>query len=315
MKEITSLNACSFRDEDQVVAALGFFDGLHLAHRRIVEECIRRAKARRGVSLVFTFQNHPSGILTPGRAIRLLTPYPIKLQILEPIGVDVVVGVPFDLPISRTSARDFIDHVLCERLRAKEIVVGFNFFFGRNREGTVEQLQKLVPERFENVTVLEPLLHEDQPVSSTLIRQNILQGRLEEVSKLLLRPYQIAGYVVTGAGRGRTLGIPTANLDTGGQVLPPNGVYGVRVRKERIDAPPIWGVMNIGANPTFQTDSSPSVEVHLLDFDGDLYHQYLIVDVLRYLRAEQKFASPQELVAQIQRDVEGFREWIQTNKI
>ncbi|RJP22517.1 MAG: bifunctional riboflavin kinase/FAD synthetase [Candidatus Omnitrophota bacterium] len=311
MIEITSLEAYSFTEQDQVVVALGFFDGIHLAHQKIVATCIARAQARNGKSVIFTFQNHPSSILTPDRSTRLLTPYLLKLQLLESMGVDAVIGVLFDIPTCSISAANFINDVLIGRLRAKEIVVGYNFAFGKGREGNVHMLKACESDQFERVTIVDRLMYEEQPISSTLIRGKLYQGELSEVHKLLGRSYQLFGQVVRGNGRGKTIGFPTANLNVGGQIVPPNGVYGVRVREESLHQPPRLGVMNIGVVPTFESKEIRSIEIHILDCHENLYGKNLIVDILYYLRGEQKFSGPPQLIEQIQKDIAVFRHQIE----
>src|SRR5690606_28229848 len=312
MIECTSLEQCSFQPGDQVALALGVFDGLHTAHKRIIRECIQRAKARSGKSVIFTFQNHPISILRPEHSPSLLTPYPLKRQLIEQTGVDVLLAIRFNTRIAHTPARQFVERILHEQLSAREIVIGFNFHFGHHREGTPELLKEYVPTLFSAVTVVASQSTNSVPISSTLIRQNVQQGELDFVRQLLERPYQLCGKVIRGAGRGRTIGIPTANIDCSNQVLPPNGVYGVQLRTGSLNAKPFRGVMNIGTVPTFTDQSQRTVEVHVLDQDLDLYDQFVIVDLMTYIRKERKFSGPQELVAQIQRDIAQFREWHNT---
>ena len=310
MIEITSLDLARFRAEDQVVAAVGFFDGLHLAHQEIIRVCRDRAQQRGGLSVVFTFQNHPAAVLAPDRCPTLITPYALKRAGLERLGVDTLVAVPFDLAFSRITAEAFIRDILAGLLHAREIVVGFNFHFGHARQGTPERLEQAVPECFEHVWIIPPHVQDDQPVSSTRIRKEILQGRLDWVAQGLGRDFQIAGDVIRGDERGRSFGFPTANLDVHHQVLPPHGVYGVRVCIGSLDGEPHWGVMNVGVLPTFGEKPVPTVEIHLLDFHGDLYGQWLIADVLHLLRPERKFDGVQELTEQIHNDIAAFRAWL-----
>jgi len=310
MIEINSLDACSFRESDEVVAALGAFDGIHLAHQRIIRACNERARARGGMSVLFTFQNHPRTALNPSHPVPLLTPYPLKLQWLRRMNLGAAVGVPFDLAFSEIPAKIFIDDILRGKLAAKEIVVGYNFRFGHNREGDAEMLLSRVPSQFERVTVVQQQQDHDLTISSTVIREIIAQGDLKKAADLLARPYQIAGTIIQGDGRGKTIGLPTANLDVTEQVMPPGGVYGVRVRLGALDAPPLWGVMNIGSVPTFKVDALPSCEIHLLDFDEDIFGCYLVADLLLHLRNERKFSGKDELLAQIRQDIRQFQEWM-----
>lgn len=307
MNYIASLEDCSFRNEDQVVVAIGVFDGLHIAHRRLIEECKFRAKLRKGNSVVLTFSNHPGEVLFPERPIRILTPPKLKQQLLRSMKIDSLVSIPFDKQLSHTPALEFIDRVLCERLNAQEIVIGFNFHFGYNREGSADLIQSMVPKKFKDVVIVEQQFLDEIPVSSSYIRNCVREGNIQQAALLLGRNYTLAGTIVPGDGRGRSIGIPTANVDTQNMVLPPNGVYGVRVRIDDIDNKPFWGVMNIGTAPTFKTGGEKSVEVHILDFDKDIYDEYLIVEIIQSIRAEQIFSSPDQLVAQIHKDIETFQ--------
>lgn len=310
MKEWNALEDCYLPPSDEVVLALGVFDGVHLAHRRIIEECKHRAAKRNGHSVIFTFQNHPSSALRPEKAPPLLTPYPLKRLLLQQSSVDALIGIPFDLHLSHIKAKDFVEKILIEKLSAKEVVVGFNFCFGFMREGTPDLLRQYVPGHFDSVKVVDQQKFEGEAISSTLIRQKILNGELRQAQRLLDRPYQLAGTVVRGDGRGRKIGIPTANIDTSQQVLPPNGVYGVSVRIRDLDAPSYWGVMNIGNVPTFTDQKKRTTEVHLLNHEENLYDQYLIVDIHDKIRDERKFSGPSELVAQIYNDITTFRQYV-----
>ncbi len=302
-----SLRKCEFHPHDEIVIAMGVFDGLHEAHQFIIQECKKRAEKRNGKSLIFTFQNHPATVVAPDKAPHLLTPYPLKRRLIERMDIDFLMAVPFDLELSRISAKDFIEEVLIHQLNAKEIVVGFNFCFGFQREGKPPMLKEYIPKYFDDVLVVERQEEDDRLVSSTLVRQLVDQGNLSRVEKILQRPYQIAGQVIAGDGRGRTIGIPTANLDTQNQVLPPSGVYGVRVCIDELDNKPHWGVMNIGRVPTFTELKQRRVEIHLLDTEIDLYGRYLIADILCHLRDEMKFSGKEELIQQIHNDINSFK--------
>ncbi|MDP8246311.1 MAG: riboflavin biosynthesis protein RibF [Candidatus Hinthialibacter antarcticus] len=313
MIELTTIANCPFQPSDGVVCALGFFDGVHRAHQRIIQTCCERAKQRGGVSVVFTFQNHPSDVLQPNAPTPLLTPYALKKRWIETLAPDYLVAVPFTKELSQTRAEQFIQQSLIDCFHAREIVIGFNFTFGRNREGTPEALKQKTPAAFEHVTIIEPMSHNNEPISSSRIRQSVKNGDLDHSADLLGHTVQIAGSVVQGDLRGRSIGFPTANIDYSNQLLPPNGVYGVRVMRNQFDAEPVWGVMNIGVVPTFKDTPQRTVEIHLLDFNDDLYNEYLIVDVLMNIRAEQKFDGPQQLITQIHADIAAFRQWIINN--
>jgi riboflavin kinase / FMN adenylyltransferase len=309
MKELNSLTECNFSESDNIVVALGFFDGLHLAHQRVISECVARAKALCGTAAVFTFQNHPTSILSPDCATQLLTPYPLKKMYMESLGVDCLIAIPFDIEISSLPPQNFIEEILVTRFHTKEIVVGYNFHFGANRDGTIESFQEQIPGIFDKVHIIKPQTFQNEVISSTLIRNTLLQGHLETAAQLLGHPYQLFGKIINGDGRGRSIGFPTANMETHGQIFPPNGVYGVQARIGALDKTAIQGVMNIGMVPTFLHEQRISVEVHLLDFHDDIYGQELIVDILLPIRNERKFASPQELVEQIKNDIHVFETW------
>lgn len=314
MIEINSLDQCNFEDDDEIVVALGFFDGLHLAHQEIINTCKERARQRKGKALIFTFQNHPRTALDPSNPVPLLTPYPLKYQLIQAMKVDVIAGIPFDVNFSKTTAEEFVHDILHTKLSAKEVIVGYNFHFGYQRKGNTDYLKQQVPTLFQDITVIEQQSLNQLVISSTVIREKIAEGDLEATASMLGRPYQLAGTVIKGDGRGRAIGIPTANINISRQVLPPNGVYGVRVRIDSLKADIIWGVMNIGYVPTFKDQAIRSAEVHLLDYEGDLYNHFLIVDILTPIREERKFSGVDALIEQIHNDIDTFREWIRENQ-
>jgi riboflavin kinase / FMN adenylyltransferase len=280
-----------------VALALGNFDGVHLGHRALFKEA-----AEHGRPGALTFEPHPGKVLQPELAPRLITPLPRKLQLLESAGLDVAVVLPFTLAFARTPARDF-EGMLFDRARVRAVVVGRDYTYGAQRAGTVSTLTGAAMARGAVVAVVEPVTVNGVVASSSRIREYILEGRVGAARALLGRPFDLDGVVVKGDGRGRSIGFPTANVDTHGELLPASGVYAVRVRTgER------WhgGAANIGTKPTFG-GSAVTVEVHLLDWSGDLYGQEVRVEFLERLRAERRFASVSELTAQIQRDVEEAR--------
>ncbi len=307
MIEINSLEDCTFHPDDQIVVALGFFDGIHKAHQCLIDTCINHAKVRNGKSVLFTFQNHPSSVLNPDNQTPLITPYPLKRQIIQSYDIDYVVAVQFDEKLCHTSAKDFTTEVLVKRLAAHEIIVGYNFHFGHNRQGSANMLQSLSTNSFDDIVVIEQQFFDGSPISSSRIRKSIIQGNLTEASHLLGRPYYFAGNVISGDGRGRSIGFPTANINIDAQAIPPNGVYGVRVRLDHIDATPMNGVMNIGKVPTFTDESQITAEVHILDFNENIYDRFIIVEFVELLRHEKKFSSKDELVNQIKSDIEEFK--------
>ena len=280
-----------------VALALGNFDGVHLGHRALFKEA-----AEHGRPGALTFEPHPGKVLQPELAPRLITPLPRKLQLLEGAGLDVVVVLPFTLDFARTPARDF-EAMLLDQARIRAVVVGRDYTYGAQRAGTVVTLTEAAMSRGAVVAVVDPVTVNGVVASSSRIREYILEGRVGAARALLGRPFDLDGVVVKGDGRGRSIGFPTANVDTHGELLPASGVYAVRVRTgER------WhgGAANIGTKPTFG-GSAVTVEVHLLDWAGDLYGQEVRVEFLERLRAERRFASVSELTTQIRRDVEEAR--------
>jgi len=280
-----------------VALALGNFDGVHLGHRALFKEA-----AEHGRPGALTFEPHPGKVLQPELAPRLITPLPRKLQLLEGAGLDLAVVLPFTLDFARTPARDF-EAMLLDKARIRALVVGRDYTYGAQRAGTVATLSEAAMSRGAVVAVVEPVTVNGVVASSSRIREYILEGRVGAARALLGRPFDLDGMVVKGDGRGRSIGFPTANVDTHGELLPASGVYAVRVRiRDR------WhgGAANIGTKPTFG-GSAVTVEVHLLDWSGDLYGQEVRVEFLERLRAERRFASVSELTAQIRRDVEEAR--------
>jgi riboflavin kinase / FMN adenylyltransferase len=280
-----------------VALALGNFDGVHLGHRAL----FRRA-AQRGRPGALTFEPHPGKVLQPELAPRLITPLPRKLQLLEAAGLDVTVVLPFTLTFARTPARDF-EAMLFDQARLRTLVVGRDYTYGAQRAGTVASLAEAATARSAVLVVVDPVTVGGVVASSSRIREYILEGRVGAAQALLGRAFDLDGVVVKGDGRGRSIGWPTANVDTHGELLPASGVYAVRVRTAEG-----WrgGAANIGTKPTFG-GSAVTVEVHLLDWSGDLYGQEVRVEFLERLRAERRFASVSELTAQIQRDVDAAR--------
>jgi riboflavin kinase/FMN adenylyltransferase len=287
--------------------ALGNFDGVHLGH----QELFRQAK-RFGPAAAVTFHPHPGKVLQPELAPKLITQLPRKLELLEGCGLDAAIVQPFTLQYAKTSAARF-EASLLDDLGAKHLVVGIDFTYGAERRGTVDQLGEAAARRGAAVQVVAPVTVDGVVVSSTKIREYILEGRVRAAQRLLGRYFDVDGTVVPGQGRGRGIGFPTANVDTPNELRPAAGVYAVRAQ---IRTPPgvptsawLGGAANIGVKPTFG-GTQVTVEVHLLNYSGDLYGKHLRVQFLDRLRSEQRFASAAELANQIGRDVEAAREVI-----
>lgn len=293
----------SFSPEDFVhpVVTIGSFDGIHLGHQALIHRIKREALRVKGEAIVFTFEPHPSKVLFPDRPVRLITPFKDKLRILENLGVDGTIAFPFTAELAAKSPEAFVQEVLWGMVRPVKVVVGFNFTFGKGRTGTAETLRDLGTLFGFDVDVIEALKGDGGAVSSSRIRELILAGKVDEASQLLGRRFSFRGRVIPGDRRGRKLGFPTANLEVDpDQILPP-GVFAVWV--EGPSSQPLPGVLNVGRRPTFEGQDL-SVEVHLIDFQGDLYSAELKVEVVSKLRDELPFASPEALAEQIAQDIE-----------
>jgi len=281
------------------------FDGVHLGHQRMLHQLLEMAAELGGVPTVITFRVHPDELLK-GEAPPLLVSVPHRLRLLRRAGVQRLVLLDFDRRVRETTAEAFTDDVLCGALRIRGLLLGFDSALGKNREGTPERFAELGRERGFEVRTGDPLLVDGERVSSTAIRAAIAAGDLALAQRFLGRWPSTFGPVEHGAGRGRTMGFPTANVRPHSNALPPEGVYAVEVI---VDGETVGGVANLGRRPTFDDGgTAPTLEVHLLDFGGDLYGQDLEVCFLAFLRRERKFANREELERQIQADVTRARE-------
>ena len=283
---------------------IGSYDGLHLAHQDIFRRVKEKAATWRGDSLVLTFDPHPAQVFKLDAPLQFITPYPLKMELLDSMGIDVTVNLPFTPDIYRMSAEEFIREIVYRRIGPRTVTVGFNFTFGRGREGRADDLTRLGAPLGIEVDVVPPFRLQEEIISSTLIRQLIKDGNISKANRMLGRPFMLLGTVIAGHGRGRVLGYPTANLTLGTQIRPKTGVYAVRVYAGHDD---YAGVMNIGTKPTFG-DRDLAIEVFLLDFQGDLYQHELRVSILKRLRDERHFPSPGDLVQQIGIDIQQARE-------
>jgi len=290
--------------------AIGNFDGVHLGHQRLLFLARERAGARGAPSAVLTFDPHPVRVLRPQLAPPLVTPLPRKLELLAECRVDATVVQPFDLAYAATPAAEFASRDLAGRLGCADVVVGYDFTAGHER-ARVDVLRPLLAQHGIALHVIEPVTADGLVVSSTKIREFLLEGNVDAAALLLTRPYDIDGIVAHGAGRGRGLGFPTANVETA-SLLPANGVYVVvaMVGGPSAGRGEIYGgVCNVGVKPTVETDAGVALEAHLFEFDGrDLYGEAIRVAFLARLRDERRFPSVDALRAQIARDVARARD-------
>ena len=289
----------------RTVATIGNFDGVHLGHRAILDRVCQRARELGGQAVAITFNPHPVKVLRPEVNLPLLTTEDQKLKLLTEAGLDAVVVLPFTQEFAALPAREFVKRYFCDRLRAREVVVGHDYCFGKGREGNIDLLKEMGAVLGFTVQVVWAVEVQGAIVSSSLIRAMLRLGKVTEASRLLGRPYNVAGRVVQGKGRGaKLLGVPTANILTPNELLPASGIYAVRVRLGDAILP---GVANIGTCPTFDNEEL-TLEVHLLEFSGDLYGESLEVHFVARLREEQRFPSIDALAAQIHADIAAARQ-------
>jgi riboflavin kinase/FMN adenylyltransferase len=281
------------------VAAFGAFDGIHLAHAKILDTAVARARALGVSSVACTFDPHPTAVLRPEKAPAPIATLEENLACIAEHGLDATLVIPFTLDFSRMEAEAFVDEALVRTLGAHEVVVGFNHTFGRGARGTAVLLRELGAHRGFVTHVLPPLQVNGLTVSSSAIREALRDGDVEQARAFLGRPYSLTGTVQRGAGRGRTLGFPTANLKPDRPLALAAGVYAAHARWEgrRAEA-----VVNIGYRPTFE-ESQYWVEAYLFDFAGDLYDRTLTLDFLIRIRAEMRFPGVEALTAQVRADM------------
>ena len=289
------------------VVTVGSFDGVHRGHMAVLEEINRRAEARGLHSVLVTFDRHPLTVVRPEAAPGLLTTPDEKKEILSQSGLDYVAFLPFTRALSEYGPEEFVNHVLRKRFRVAELVIGYDHGFGRGREGDIGLLRRLGHAHGFAVDVVPAVVCGGSPVSSTRIRARVTEGNVEQAARDLGRPYSFRGPVVTGLGRGRDLGFPTANIAApgGGKLLPLQGIYAVRASlRTEIRS----GLLHLGPRPTF-AGSPPSIELYILDFDEDIYGEPVRVDFLKRLRDVQPFATAGELVEQMKKDRDAARRY------
>jgi riboflavin kinase/FMN adenylyltransferase len=284
--------------------AIGNFDGVHRGHARLVERLVAQARRVGGRSVVFTFDPHPLAILHPQWLPTPMTRSQRKAELLERLGVDAVIAYPTDRELLNLTPQQFFDAIVRERLRAQAIVEGPNFHFGKDRAGDAAVLRRLCDQAHLMLEIVEPLAVEEELISSSRVRNLIQSGAIGQANQLLTQPYRLSGIVGRGAQRGRTIGFPTANLEQIQTVLPALGVYAGRalVQQDRYAA-----AINIGPNPTFG-ENAVKIEIHLIDFSGNLYDQPLSVDLLDRLRDIHSFPNVQALIDQLRLDIGEVRE-------
>ena len=279
---------------------IGNFDGVHKGHQALFQRVKQLAEELNGESVVVTFDPHPLEVLFPKKAPSFITSHRHKLDLIASCGIDATIVIPFDHKFSRMSAREFVEVVLVEKIGARAIVVGHDYRFGHSREGDIAFLKQLGEQYGFKVETVTGLRVNDTVVSSTAIRQMIASGNIKEANKLLGRFFEVSGAVIPGRKRGVSLGFPTANIRMPAITSPRTGVYVVQAE---VDGKTYGGAANLGYNPTFG-DTDLSLEAHLFDFDLDIYGKPITVRFIDRLRDELRFSSPDELAAQIRKDVD-----------
>lgn len=318
------------RPLSRVIMTIGNFDGVHLGHQKIFKLVKEKAKNKNGSSVVYTFRPHPREALKPiqdgASSLQLLTTYDEKIEQISKLEIDVLIEEPFNREFSVISPKDFFNHVVLSKLSAEEIVVGYDFAFGKERQGTLEALGEFCKKSGVELTVVPPLRIDHEVVSSSRIRQHLLSGEIEKANLLLGRKFSYSGVVIRGDGRGRKIGFPTANLKLDKKLTLPFGVYATQIKCkiptgkgfEEFEEKEFKSITNIGIRPTFLPLSQEQVlfalvETHILDASIDLYGVSIEVCFLKKIRDEKKFPSVNDLTQQIQKDIKTVHELFLTS--
>ncbi|MCC6369708.1 MAG: bifunctional riboflavin kinase/FAD synthetase [Bacteroidia bacterium] len=305
-------NTEHFRIESPTIVTIGTFDGIHLGHQKILNRLNELKKTTGLKTVVFTFEPHPRKVLFPEQKdLKLLNSTPEKLELLEQMGIDVAVVFPFNKTFAQMDVETYISHVLIKELNVKHLVIGYDHKFGINRSGDINTLIEYSPKYNFLVEEISVKDIDHIAISSSKIRKHLEDGNVEMVNTYLGHHYILNGTVVKGKQLGRQLGYPTANLlpDSTEKLIPKPGVYFTEVL---VNNRHFFGMLNIGTNPTTDTDNGIKIEVHLLDFNEDIYHQPIRLTFLKRLRDEKKFNGLAELMAAIEQDEADCRQLIKT---
>ena len=278
--------------------AIGNFDGMHLGHHKVLRFLGKEARKKKNISIALTFYPHPRSVLGHD-PVPLIQTLEQRLEEMGKQAVDIALVLPFEKKLSKITAESFVKDILLRRLRAKEIVVGENFFFGRNREGNLTFLKTMARRFGFDVFSCSPVKQAGGPISSSTIRKLLSSGDLEEAGSLLGRAYSIDGRIAGGRSKGRTLGFPTANIQTPNEILP----AGVHITCARLAENRLPSITNVGACPTFGEKNQTTIESHLIDFQGDIYGREIRLFFLKKIREEFPFPSPEDLTIQLKKDL------------
>ena len=301
MKVVYGLSSLRYPIKNSVVT-IGVFDGVHIGHKAVIDKMVKRARALGMRSVVVTFDPHPATILDPKDRVPSLVSLKHRIELIRRLGVDSLIVLKFSRAMAKLSAEYFVKNILIKKLGMKELYVGENFFFGRGAETDAGMLGRLSRRLGFRAVAVKPVKIKFRTVSSSLIRSNIVNGEISKAAKFLGRPVSILGTVVKGDGRGRILGFPTANINPHHEVVPPRGVYAVKILLEGCL---YKGVLNIGRRPTFYKktgDLEPTIEVHIFAFNRDIYGSDLDVIFFRRMRGELRFTNKADLLKQIEND-------------
>jgi len=287
--------------------SIGNFDGVHWGHRDLLARTVAAARRIGGPALAVILDPHPATVLRPHSAPARLTTVDRRAELMGPLGIDFLVVCPATREFLHRTADEFFEFLILDRLSARAMVEGPNFFFGRDRGGDLNRLAKLCRQSDVALEIVQPRVEDERMISSSRIREAIAAGELQAAAAMLGTPYQLSGWVGAGEGRGRRIGFPTANLCRTETLVPGDGVYAATATLDE-DEPSCLAAVHIGPNPTFSEDRETKVEVHLLDYAGDLYDRRLSVQFREKIRDVQTFDGPDELVEQLRQDVQLVRD-------
>jgi riboflavin kinase / FMN adenylyltransferase len=288
------------------VVVIGFFDGVHIGHKKIISLCVEKAKKINGTSIVFTFNKPPLNILKKGMHKKLITSYEDKIKLIKKLGVDLIVTAKFDSAFSKIEPEQFCREILVGKFNIKDLFIGEDFKFGKNAGGDTNFLRNFFKSYGVDVNIIPILKIDGIPVTSTTIRKFYSEGRIEKIISFLGRPPSITGIVLKGEGRGRMLGFPTANIDVFEEFVTPNdGVYlgYIDILDKKFASTRFPSIMNIGSNPTFK-GKRKWIESHIINFNEDIYGCSIRVSFLKKLRDEISFQNKEELINQIKKDMD-----------
>jgi riboflavin kinase/FMN adenylyltransferase len=289
----------------KVSMTLGNFDGVHSGHQALIKKATNWSKGHSGCSVLVSFYPHPSEVLNPKATKKQIFINDVQEDLLQKLGVDLVVRIQFTQALSELTAEQFFEQYIWQLFRPSFLCVGHDFAFGKNRQGTIAWLANKTRELKIKFEIQSAVLYQDEPISSSRIRDGLQSGNMEQVRSMLGFPYYVQGTVVRGDAKGSKIGFPTANINIADSDLIENGVY---VSKTFVEGTEFLSITNIGMAPTFSRDSR-KIETHILDFQGDLYGQKLKIEFYHNIRKEKKFTGVQELIKQIEKDVQMAKEY------